>query len=247
MREGCLYGVGVGPGDPEWLTLRARRLLGEVDHLFLPRACGRPPVAREIVATFLDPARHRVTWLPFPTAPSRPRGAPGVWEEHARAVAAVLARGDDALFLTEGDPTFFSSFLLLQRALLRLRPAARVQVVPGISSLHAAAAAAGLPLVSGDETLAVLPASRPAGELRRALESFDTVVLVKVAPDLERVLALLEELDLLDSTVCVERCGLPGQRVIWNLKAAGLRAGDLDYLSLFLVRRGRGAGTGVDR
>ena len=109
--------------------------------------------------------------------------------------------------------------------------------VPGVSSAHAAAAAALVPLADGDERLAILPATYEHRRLREAFEQFDTVVLLKVASAFDRVLELLEELGLVGGAVFVSRCGQPGERIVRDVRS--LKGQQLDYFSLMIVRRMR--------
>ena len=232
---GTLYGIGVGPGDPELLTLKGLRLLRAVECVYVPLSRhGTRSYARAIADEHLDPIRQRIVELPFAMRDGAERMA-AQWRVNAETIAAGLAAGTDAAFLTEGDPMFYSTFVHVVGALRELQPDARVVVVPGVSSMHAAAAAAGIPLADRDERLAVLPATYEGAGLREALLGFDTVVLLKIAPVLDRVLDVLAELDLTDRAVCVERCGRPDESIVRDVRA--LRGRALDYFSLLIVRR----------
>ena len=207
-----LYGVGVGPGDPELLTLKAVRILGRVPVVFHPAAGGEGEgVALGIVRGVLGPK--------------------------ARIVASVLAAGGEGAFVTEGDPLLYSTFQHLLAALPEEAPEVRIEVVPGVSAMTAAAAAARFPLVRGAERLAVLPASRVLADdpsmLLRVLEEYDAVVLLKVARVFDRVLPVLQQARC--EAVLVERCGMPGERIVDD--PASLAGERLDYFSLLLVRR----------
>lgn len=235
MTPGTLYGIGVGPGDPELLTLKGLRLLRAAACVFVPVSRGGArSYARQIADEHLDPARQRIVELPFAMREDAERMA-AQWRTNAETIAAGLATGADAAFLTEGDPMLYSTFTHVAAALRELRPDARVVAVPGVSSVHAAAAAAGVALADRDERLAVLPATYEGAGLRDALRAFDTVVLLKVAPVLDRVLDLLDELGLAERAVCVERCGRPEEVIVRDVRT--LRGQTLDYFSLLIVRR----------
>jgi precorrin-2/cobalt-factor-2 C20-methyltransferase len=158
-------------------------------------------------------------------------------DEAAAHIGAILSTGRDVAFITEGDPLLYSTFIHLYRRLRAASPPVRVEIVPGVTSVTAAAAVAGLPLADGTERLAVVPATCGYERLRAALRDFDTVVLLKVSPVFDRVLDLLEELNLLESAVYVSRAGTPEQRVEADVRA--LRRQPLDYLSLILVKTTR--------
>ena len=228
--SGTLYALGVGPGDPELLTLRARRILREVPRVFATSRHGARSYALEVVAGFLDRPGQAVTVLPFP--------APGQgWREHTHTVVAGLADGD-AAFVTEGDPLFYSSFIGVLAELATAHPGVRVCVVPGVASPMAAAALAGQPLADDDQRLAVLPAMYALDVLPGALRHFDTLVLLKVAPVLDRVLDCLEAAGLGDRTTYVRRVGRPEQTLLMGARAIRAAPAEVrsDYFSLLLVR-----------
>jgi len=232
---GTFYGIGVGPGDPELLTIKAHRLIRSLPILFVPVArSGAPSYARTIVDAYLDPNRQQIVELVFAMRGDDERMA-AQWRVNARSIADELAAGRDAGFLTEGDPLLYSTFVHLAGALGEIRPDAPVVVIPGISSLQAAAAAVRVPLADRDERLAILPANYDSAELRTVLATFDTVVLLKVASVIDCVLDLLEELDLTDRSVFVSRVGRPEEVRVRDVRS--LRGQKLDYFSLLIVRR----------
>lgn len=232
---GTLYGIGAGPGDPELITLKGLRILQSVPRVYVPvPRPGAKSYARTIVTQYLDPTLQDVQELIFAM-----RGSAGPmaaqWQRNARIIGDYLATGADAAFVTEGDPMLYSTFVHVRHALMEQRPDAPVVVVPGISSVQAAAAAAQIPLADGDERLAILPASYEGDGLHAALEAFDTVVLMKVASARDRVLDELESLGLTDRAVFVERCGRPEETIIRGSR--NLRGRPIDYFSLLIVRR----------
>jgi len=162
-------------------------------------------------------------------------GLDAFWGGAASEVAALVRAGKTVAFVTLGDPMLYSTFLYLQRQLRRQAPEVPIEIVSGLSSIHAAAALADLPLGIAGERLAILPATFEGDELRRTLEDFDTVVLMKVYRVFDRVRELLRELGLLGGAVYVRRVGLPEQSLIRDLDAVG--EADLDYLSLVMVRK----------
>lgn len=256
MSWGTLYGVGLGPGDPELLTRKAFRILSTVPVIFYPSCGGKAEgfaldILRrvfangenspEAVGEGFKPAptdSHVVLERCRPLATTMPRGG-GIarphWEQAAETVVQVLQSGQDAAFITEGDPSLYSTFVYLQAALAARLPGVTVEIVPGVSSVTAAAARTAFPLALADERLAILPATYDPQFLEQALEGFDTVVLLKVSRVIDQLIPILEARGLIERAVLVERCGTPRERVVRDVKS--LRGQRLDYFSLLLVRR----------
>ncbi|HLH71937.1 MAG TPA: precorrin-2 C(20)-methyltransferase [Chloroflexota bacterium] len=234
---GTLYGIGVGPGDPELLTLKAYRLLRELSLVYVPVARpGAPSYARTIVEAYLDPSRQQIVELVFAMREDHERMAEQ-WRINARRIADELVAGRDVGFLTEGDPLLYSTFVHVVTVLTDICPDVAVIVVPGVSSVQAAAAAVRVPLADRDERLAILPATYECTGLQTALATFDTVVLLKVASVIDRVLDLLEEVGLIDHAVYVSRVGWPEERLVHDVRS--LRGQKLDYFSLLIIRSKR--------
>ena len=245
MKWGVLYGIGVGPGDPELLTLKGLRVLAQVPVIFYPASTDRAEgFALDILRRVfeVEPGRSALANQPLaerlrPLVTTMPRGANvdrPHWDEAAVTVGQVLQRGQDAAFITEGDPLLYSTFMHLRVALAEHCPEAPVEVIPGISSVTAAAARALFPLAGMDERVGVIPATYDPDVLVRMLDTCDTVVLLKVSRVLDRVLDILEARGLFPHTVFVERCGTPDERVVHDL--ISLRGQRVSYFSLLLVR-----------
>ena len=232
---GCLYGVGVGPGDPELLTLRARRVLQQVPVICVPQAAGgRDSIALTIVGEYLDPAQE-ILRAPFPTDDAR--GAAEVWLETARTLVQRLEQGQDVAFLTEGDPTVYSTFSYVAAAVAEIDPGVPIRIVPGVSSVTAAAARAQLPLGTRRERVAVLPAAYGVDDLTEVAENFDSVVLMKVNRSLVRQLASSPEEGLKGKATYVRRATTVKERVVRDLNE--LTDEDLDYFSILILRTDR--------
>jgi precorrin-2/cobalt-factor-2 C20-methyltransferase len=225
---GRLCGLGVGPGDPELLTLKALRLLRAASVVAYPAPEQGESFARSIVASWLEP-RQREIPIRIPMRPGLPPRA--VYDAAAATLAAELDRGEDVALLCQGDPFFYGSFVELWT---RLAPQYRVEVIPGVCSLAACAAAAAAPLVARDESLAVIPATLDEAELARRLAGADAAAIVKLGRYLPKVRRVLDTLGLLGNASYVERATLPNQRMV---PLASVDATSVPYFSMALIRR----------
>ena len=229
-----LFAVGVGPGDPELVTRKAERILRSVPVICAPTgAAEAASYALAIVEPFLDRRRQEILTRVFPMSKDEGTLIP-YWEEAAAEVAARIAGGQEVAFITIGDPFLYSTFLYLYRIFREKYPQIDIEVVPGITSIGAAAAAAGVPLGLSSDRIAVLPATYEEQKLRRTLLEFDTVILMKVNRVFDRVYALLEELGMGGTAVFVRRVGSSEEEVVTDLST--LVGKKLDYLSLLIVR-----------
>jgi precorrin-2/cobalt-factor-2 C20-methyltransferase len=230
-----IYAVGVGPGDPELLTRKAERILRHVAVICAPSAsAGDSSHALSIVEPFLDRSRQEVIVSVFPMKKDQ-EGLDEFWEEAAATVLTHIRQGKDVAFITIGDPFLYSTFLYLYRIFRDRYPDIPIEVVPGVSSITAAAVAAGIPLAAASERIAVLPATFEVEKLRRTLQDFDTVVLMKVNRVFDRVYALLKELGLERGCAFVSRAGTNEEKVVYDLES--LVGKKLDYLSLIIVKK----------
>ena len=230
-----VYAVGVGPGDPELLTRKAERILRQVPVICAPAAsAGDSSHALSIVEPFLDRTRQQVIVQVFPMRKDQ-QGLDEFWDDAAETVVSHIRQGKDVAFITIGDPFLYSTFLYLYRILRERYPDIPIEAVPGVSSITAAAVAAGVPLAAASERIAVLPATFEEAKLRTTLLEFDTVVLMKVNRVFDGVYALLTELGLEGKGVFVARAGTSEERVIFDL--ASLVGKKLDYLSLLIVKK----------
>jgi len=236
---GKLYVVGVGPGDPELLTLKAARILREVGCICVPK--GREEgesLALSIVQRAVDLAGREIVETYFPmkkaSGPSHKAELDAQWSETVATILGRLKRGIDTAFITIGDPGIYSTFFYLYHRLMEADPGLQIEIVPGVSSINASAARAGISLGLGDDRIAILPANYMA-DLLTVLERFDTVVLMKVYKVFPEVLKTLSGLDLLDRAVYVSRAGMVDERVCVDL--ASLKEEELDYFFLVIVRK----------
>ena len=233
MTSGRLYGLGLGPGDPELLTLKALRLLRAAPFVAYPAPEHGDSFARRIVAQWLDRGQQEIA-IGFPMRPGPVPEA--VYDAAAGRLAAALERGGDVAYLCQGDPLFYGSFAGI---LGRLAGRYEVSIVPGVSSLTACAAAAGMALAGHDETLAVVPASLPEATLAARLAAVDAAAIIKLGRHFAKLRRVLDRLGLLDGAIYVERASLAAERVA---PLAAIDPQSVPYFATALVwRTGRAA------
>lgn len=230
MEQGILYGVGVGPGDPELLTLKAVRILRECDTVAVPRAGAGELTALQIAADYL--ADQPVLHCDMPM--TRDRAARDAAHDRAAdAICALLAAGKTVAFLTLGDPAVYSTYWYVHRRVLTRGFAA--QMVAGVPSFCAAAAALGRALCEDGEMLHIIPASHEATEQGLALQG--SKVLMKAGKRILEVRDKLAATGALQNAALVERCGMEGERIVTDLATLSDPTG---YFSVILVKEGEG-------
>lgn len=242
MKPGTLYGVGVGPGAPDLLTVRAVNVLRSADVLAIPRSNKyRPSLAwRTAEAAVGDVPGQVREHLVFPMSKDPERLIPA-WETALDFVGRHLADGRDVAFPTMGDPFLYSTFQYLWQAAGERWPEVRREVVPGVSSLTAVPISAGIPLADGQERIAILPATWGVDDLERVLREFDTVLLMKVSSCMSEVRAAIARVGLEDSAVYVSRATQPEERIERDLGVLE-GEGSCDYFSMVVVKRRDRAG-----
>lgn len=238
---GCLIGASLGPGDPELITRAAWSALTATDCWAWPINQEGASYALAIVerAGLAAPAEGLALYFPMTRDPETLARS---WTEAAVQVAGRLHDGEDVVFLVEGDASTYSTFGHLARAVRALDPHLAVRIIPGVSSFNAAAATIGQPLADGEEPLAVYSAPEAMRDLDQLLTAFDALVLLKVRPVLDDLIATLTARGLLDRAVFIERVGTPDERIVRDLSA--LRGERVHYLSLVLIRQDRARGLG---
>ena len=235
MTQGTLYGIGVGPGDPEWITVKAARLLAQCRHVCVPKSrVANESVALDIARSYLraDAAIHE---LSFPMT-SDETVLQLSWQRAAAEVLGILDSGVDCCFLTLGDALLYSTYIYLLRELRKLCPAVKVVTVPGITAFSAAAALTNFPVGQQKQMVTIVPASDDLGQFEAALERGGTVVLMKVGGRLQQVLDVLEAKDLLEQAVFVSHAGMAEQQVETDLRRLRGLSKEAGYLSIVLVQ-----------
>ena len=238
---GTLYGVGLGPGDPDLVTIKAQRLVTSCPVIAYFRKRGRPGHARTIVNGMLPQAGFIEVALEYPVTTEIAFAQPDYIEpmrafyaESAARLRTHLDAGRDVALLCEGDPFFYGSFLYMYD---RLRTHYRITVVPGISGMSGCWTAARAPITYGDDVLTILPGTLPAGALVERLKTTDAAVIMKVGRNLEKIRSALKQADRLDEAIYVERGTMAGERVV---RLVQLDTSPAPYFSIILLPGGRG-------
>lgn len=234
-RAGRLYGVGLGPGDPELITRKAARLIGSADVVAFHAGVGKQSNARRIAADVIrDGVVEEELRYPVTTGTTQhPGGYAGAmaefYESCATRLAAHLDAGRDVVVLAEGDPLFYGSFMYLHD---RLADRYETEVVPGVPAFAAATAVLHSPLVRQTDVLTVLPGTLPVPELARRLADTDGAVIMKLGRRFPGVVEALRQAGRLEHAMYVERASMPAER--W-LRVVDVDPESVPYFSIIVV------------
>lgn len=227
--SGTLWGIGLGPGDPELITLKAARLIAAAGIVAYPALPGTESLARSIAAGHIREGSAELR-VEIPMATDR-SPAQQAYDLGAARIAEALREGHDVAFLCEGDPLFYGSFMYVAARLASEYP---VEIVPGITSVSAATARLHLPLSARNQVLSVLPGPLPDAAMRRQIEAVDSVAVLKVGRHLGRIRSLLTDMGLMAHARYIERATLPQERAM-PLEQAPDPA---PYFSMIIVTKG---------
>ncbi|MDQ1718046.1 MAG: precorrin-2 C20-methyltransferase / precorrin-3B C17-methyltransferase [Pseudonocardiales bacterium] len=234
-QAGRLYGVGLGPGDPELVTIKAVRLIAQADVIAYHSARHGRSIARSIAEPYLRGGQieEQLVYPVTTESTDHPGGYAGAmadfYSEAARRLAVHLDAGRDVVLLAEGDPLFFSSYMHMHK---RLAGRFETYIVPGVTSVSAASAAAGTPLVEGDEVLTVLPGTLPPDVLAERLASTDAAAIMKVSRGFAGIQTALRQAGRLGDAIYVERASTPGER---TAPAADVDPAGVPYMGIVIV------------
>ena len=235
---GRFFGIGIGPGDPELLTVKAVRLLAESDVIYVPKARTKAEsLARKIVAGYVD-SEEKFCEVEF-TMGKTAKELKSSYDLSAQRIIGDLRQGKQVAYLTLGDPMLYSTYIYLTEALRRQCPDIAIETVPGIPSFGAAAALANISLAEKNERVIILPVPEDLTDLKNILRRFDTVILLKVAKKLAEVIDLLGECDCINNAVFISHAGLENQTIERDLKRLRLEENEQGYLSIIIVKRPR--------
>ena len=228
---GTFYGIGVGPGDPELLTVKAINAIKNVDVIIAPKTEKKEgSVALSIARSHIKPDTQ-IIYQVFPMVKDFSEDA-AVFDDNKAEILAFLTRGLNVAFLTIGDPMFYSTYIYI----FQLLKAEGVSIVtiPGVPAFLAIASQLGRPLAFGNEIISVIPATAPRGSIEKALDACDAAVLMKVYKNFDEIVDALEKHNKISDAVLASRCGLDDEKIIENLiEHKGER---LNYLSTIILR-----------
>ncbi|MEM7253072.1 MAG: precorrin-2 C(20)-methyltransferase [Pseudomonadota bacterium] len=226
---GKLIGIGIGPGDPELLTIKGLNAWRAAPVLAYPAPDDGESLARQIVSPYLD-GHHQEICIRMPMVSAR-FPAQEVYEWAAGEIRTHLDAGRDVACLCEGDPFVYGSFAFLFARVIETH---RVEVIPGVSSVTACAAAVGAPLATRNDVFGIVPATLDANELRERIGAFDAVAIIKVGRHLAKVRHVLAGLGRASSARYVERATMPNQRA---MPLEAIEGDQAPYFSMVLVHR----------
>ncbi|WP_340314604.1 precorrin-2 C(20)-methyltransferase [Rhizorhabdus argentea] len=231
---GTIHGVGLGPGAPDLLSVRADRLVRGAGHVAYFRKAGRPGQARRIAAEMLRADAIEIA-MEYPVTTEIPLADPrynsclsGFYAECTERLAALARAGKDVVVLCEGDPFFYGSFMHLHSRLSGMVP---VEVVPGITGMAGAWNATGLPITWGDDVLTVAMATLPEEELVRRIRDTDALVVMKIGRNLAKLRRAVTAAGREDVAWLVEHAAMPGQKVTRLIDADSVTP----YFSILLI------------
>ncbi len=227
--KGTLYGVGVGPGDPELMTVKAWRLIAMAKVIAYLAANGKESTARIIALPFMPEDAEEIA-IDMPMRVER-EPAQNAYDKGAAAISKYLEKGVDVVMLCEGDPFFYGSFMYMFE---RLAGSFNTVVVPGVTSITAAASVIGLPLCERDEVLKVLPATMAEADLHRELSTTSAAAIIKVGRHFAKVKRVLKALLLESHATAVERATHETQAI---RAVTQIQEDSLPYFTTIIVRK----------
>jgi len=241
--EKILYGIGIGTGDPGLITVKGVELLRSVKTVFVPagKKTNDSLAGKILESAGVEKSKH--VKLVFPMSKDRKELEAG-WSETADTVAASLKENCRGAFVTLGDPSVYSTWIYLRRALQAAHSDISCRVVPGIQTMNAAAGMLGVPLVEGKERLALVPTPDTMDELDPLFPLFDTIVFYKVGERLDPLCKFITDKGCGDRAYFVQRAGLEGEVTAAGISAIPKEASG--YLSTMIVKTGRGAVEGAE-
>lgn len=235
-----LYVIGVGPGDPELLTLKAIRILHKIPCICVPKGKEQgSSLALSIIEKILNLSDKEIIEAYFPMKKTILTEENNLeldikWQNTVNIILNRLNNGMDIAFITIGDPTLYSTFFYLYNRLFDLNPDLNIEIIPGVSSINAAAARAKISLGLGDEKIAILPANY-ISYMKKIMETFDTVVLMKVHKSFQTILKGLESANLLNKAIYISRVGMEDEKIFKDILQ--VTEDDLNYLSLVVIKK----------
>jgi len=227
---GKLIGVGLGPGDPELMTLKAHRIISKADVIAYPALENGDSFARSIAADAIPSNALEIT-IHIPMTVER-APAQAAYDKGASDIATQLDAGQDVVVLCEGDPFFYGSFMYL---FTRLADRYQTEIIPGVTSVTACAAVAKRPLTARNEVLTIIPGPLETAEMHTRIEAAGAVAIMKVGRHLDRIRTLLDDMNLIGKAAYIERATLPTEHILPLTEAPD----PAPYFSMILITKGQ--------
>ena len=229
---GTFYGIGVGPGDPDLLTVKAIRAIKNTDVIIAPKTEKKEgSVALEIARPYLKPDVE-IIYQVFPMVKNFTE-SPEIFIANKEEILTILRAGKNVAFLTLGDPMFYSTYIYVFKLLSEEN--INIETIPGVPAFLAIASRIGRPLAFGNDILSIIPATADIDEIDAALDSSNTSVLMKVYKNFGEIVNTLENHDMAWQATLVSRCGLPDEKVISDISEH--KGDNLNYLSTIITRK----------
>jgi precorrin-2/cobalt-factor-2 C20-methyltransferase len=237
---GILYGIGVGPGDPDLITIKAVKILNRVDIVFAAASTKNNHSLAVNIAREHIPDTAKVIKLRFPMTSDK-NETRRAWKEHARTIIAELEKGRNVAFLTLGDSMTYSTYGYILKYVQTLAPHLEAQTVPGITSYQAAAARLNTPLVEGEESLMVVSGVQGGNRLRELCGQPENVVFLKAYRNVTDIKAAIDETGKYATCVGVKSCGQSSEEIIKDIGELSQRKPD--YWTLIISKQTTNNGT----
>lgn len=231
---GMFYGIGVGPGDPDLLTVKAVKVMQKADVLIAPRSEKTVDSTALAIAKPHLKADVEIIDMVFPMV-FEGDVLDEAWEDNRRIIGSLLEQGKNVVFLTLGDPMFFSTYIYVFHALKEA--GFPIETVPGIPAFLGIASYVGFPVVEGEEVLSVVPATASEDKIDKIMETSSNLVIMKCSRNYEQLVAKLEQHGFLEHSIMVTKCGRPDEQIVRDLKSVS--AAEVNYLSTILARKNK--------
>ncbi len=236
MRHGILYGVGLGPGAADLMTLRALECLRKVDCIILPRKDEKSPsIAWNIAEKTVGPVSGQERlFLDFPMSRD-PKVITHACDVAIKEIKDRIFAGKSVAFISIGDPFIYSSFIYLYEHAQKSWPEIKIEVIPGVSSISAAPIATGVPIADGQERIAIVPAVYNKDDLRTIIRMFDTTILMKASSVMPEIIEVVESEGLLDKSVYVANATMDKEQIITDIRTIKGKPGI--YFSMVVIAK----------
>ena len=235
-KAGKLYGIGVGPGDPDLIPLKSVKILQQVDLIFAAASTKNNHSQAVNIASAHIPDTARVIILPFPMTRDM-EAKKRAWEQNAATIITALEKGLHAAFLTLGDTMTYSTCGYIIQAVQALAPHVDIETIPGITSYQAAAAMANTPLMEGEESLLILSGVQGGDHLRKHMDKAENVVFLKAYKNIDDIVASVEEAGLINNSYGIINCSLAEQEIVSDIRE--LKNRKPEYWTLIVAKKGK--------